>query len=89
MFYIGFRDIYFAQIGLARSRDGISNWERHPQNHIIRPGKGWDSSAVYKPYAIYDDKKWLLWYNGRREGVEQISVVLHEGKDLGFDQKKQ
>ena len=89
MFYIGFRDIDFAQIGIARSKDGISNWERHPQNPIIRPGAGWDSSAVYKPYAIYDGKKWLLWYNGRREGVEQIGVVLHEGRDLGFDQKKQ
>jgi hypothetical protein len=28
MFYIGFRDIDHAQIGLARSRDGITGWER-------------------------------------------------------------
>lgn len=85
MFYIGFRDVDFAQIGIARSKDGINQWERHPENPIIRPGKGWDSSAVYKPYAIFDGKQWLLWYNGRKEGKEQIGVVLHKGRDLGFN----
>ena len=34
MFYIGFRDEPHAQIGLARSRDGITNWQRHPANPI-------------------------------------------------------
>jgi glycosyl hydrolase family 32 len=85
MFYIGFRDRDHAQIGLARSRDGISGWQRHPANPIIRPGKGqWDADALYKPYAIYDGKRWLLWYNGRRGGVEQIGVAIHDGEDLGF-----
>ena len=84
MFYIGFRDVDYAQIGIAKSKDGISNWQRHPQNPIIRPGKGWDASAVYKPYAIYDGKRWLLWYNGRNGGFEQIGVAVHEGKNLGF-----
>jgi predicted GH43/DUF377 family glycosyl hydrolase len=85
MFYIGFRDVDYAQIGIARSKDGIHQWERHPENPIIRPGNGWDSSAVYKPYAIFDGKQWLLWYNGRKEGKEQIGVVLHKGRDLGFN----
>ena len=44
MFYIGFRDRDHAQIGLARSKDGITGWERHPANPIIRPGVGkWDA----------------------------------------------
>jgi predicted GH43/DUF377 family glycosyl hydrolase len=86
MFYIGFRDIDHAQIGLARSADGISAWQRHPANPIIRPGQNrWDHDACYKPYAIFDGRKWLLWYNGRRGGLEQIGVVIHEGEDLGFD----
>ncbi len=88
MFYIGFHDINYAQIGIARSRNGIDHWERNPHNPIISPGTtGWDSSAVYKPYAIYDDKyeRWLLWYNGRRESVEQIGVAVHKGRDLGFN----
>ena len=85
MFYIGFRDESHAQIGIARSKDGITDWQRHPANPIIRPGKDqWDHDAVYKPYAIYDGKKWLLWYNGRKGGVEQIGLAIHEGEDLGF-----
>jgi predicted GH43/DUF377 family glycosyl hydrolase len=85
MFYIGFRDRDHAQIGLARSKDGMTGWERHRGNPIIRPDKDrWDADAVYKPYAILDGKRWLLWYNGRRGGVEQIGVAIHESEDLGF-----
>ena len=85
MFYIGFRDRDHAQIGVARSKDGITGWRRHPANPIIRPGVGkWDQDAVYKPYAIFDGRKWLLWYNGRRGGSEQIGLATHEGEDLGF-----
>ena len=85
MFYIGFRDEAHAQIGVARSRDGLTNWQRHPGNPIVRPGENrWDHDACYKPYAIFDGAKWLLWYNGRHGGLEQIGVVLHEGEDLGF-----
>ena len=40
MFYIGFRDKDHAQIGVARSKDGINGWERHPANPVIRPGVG-------------------------------------------------
>ena len=40
--------------------------------------------AVYKPYAIFEGKRWLLWYNGRKGGVEQIGLALHKGEDLGF-----
>ena len=86
MFYIGFRDRDHAQIGLARSKDGISGWQRHTANPIVRAGEGkWDHDACYKPYAIFDGRQWLLWYNGRHGGLEQIGVVLHEGEDLGFE----
>ena len=85
MFYIGFRDEEHAQIGLARSLDGITNWQRHPANPIISPGKDkWDHDACYKPFAIYDGSKWMLWYNGRRGGTEQIGLATHPGKELGF-----
>jgi predicted GH43/DUF377 family glycosyl hydrolase len=86
MFYIGFRDVDHAQIGVARSRDGITNWQKHPANPIIRPGVNkWDHDACYKPYAIFDGKKWLLWYNGRNGKVEQIGLALHEGEELWFE----
>jgi len=85
MFYIGFRDIDHAQIGLARSRDGRTAWQRHPANPIIQPtANQWDADACYKPFALFDGSKWLLWYNGRRGNVEQIGVAFHEGEDLGF-----
>ena len=87
MFYIGFRDVDHAQIGLARSRDGLTNWQRHPANPIISPDQdSWDSDACYKPYAIYDEEAdlWRLWYNGRRGSVEQIGLAIHEGAELGF-----
>ena len=89
MFYIGFRDEPHAQIGVARSRDGLTHWQRHPGNPIVRPGVGrWDHDACYKPFAIFDGTQWLLWYNGRHGHLEQIGVVLHPGKDLGFDAAK-
>jgi predicted GH43/DUF377 family glycosyl hydrolase len=85
MFYIGFRDQDHAQIGLARSRDGIHDWTRHTANPIIRPGEGkWDHDACYKPFAIREADRWILWYNGRHGSLEQIGAVLHDGLDLGF-----
>jgi predicted GH43/DUF377 family glycosyl hydrolase len=85
MFYIGFRDVHRAQIGIARSRDGITNWERHPANPVISPTSGgWDHDAVYKPSVLFDGQRWMLWYNGRHGSVEQIGLAIHEGEDLGF-----
>lgn len=85
MFYIGFADEHSAQIGLARSRDGIHDWQRHPANPILGPGRkrgDWDYDAVYKPTAVFDAGQWRLWYNGRREHVEQIGLATHDGEDL-------
>jgi predicted GH43/DUF377 family glycosyl hydrolase len=85
MFYIGYWDEDTAQIGLARSRNGINDWERHPENPIIAPTEsGWDGEACYKPFAIFDGASWRLWYNGRNGHLEQIGLVTHEGEDLGF-----
>jgi len=87
MFYIGFRDEDHAQIGLARSRDGIANWQRYTNNPIISPVTGsWDADACYKPFAIFEgnNNRWLLWYNGRKGTVEQIGLAIHDGEDLGF-----
>jgi len=85
MFYIGYWDEDTAQIGIARSKDGITGWERHPQNPIIAPSENqWDGDACYKPFAIFDGQRWRLWYNGRRGAPEQIGLAIHEGEDLGF-----
>jgi predicted GH43/DUF377 family glycosyl hydrolase len=81
----GFRDINHAHIGVARSLDGITAWQRHTANPIIRPGiNQWDHDACYKPYAIFEGRRWLLWYNGRHENVEQIGLAIHDAEDLAF-----
>ena len=88
MFYIGYEDIDTARICLARSRNGITGWERHPKSPIVSPTVGgWDGDACYKPSVIRDEEngRWLLWYNGRREADEYVGLVIHEGLDLGFD----
>ena len=91
MFYIGFRDRDHAQIGLARSHNGFSGWQRHPANPIIVSGESgaWDDDAIYKPFAILSDDRWYLWFNGRNERVEQIGLATHAGTNLGFESQWQ
>lgn len=87
MFYIGFENEHLARIGIARSKNGITDWQRHPANPIISPGKEkWDHDACYKPFVLYDadEKKWRLWYNGRKAHSEQIGMAYHDGEGLGF-----
>ena len=82
-FYIGYKTVDIAQIGIARSRDGITDWERFPGNPIVEPSAGeWDADACYKPFTIFDGKKWMLWYNGRNGLPEQIGLVTFEGEDF-------
>jgi predicted GH43/DUF377 family glycosyl hydrolase len=89
MFYIGFADTKHANIGLARSRNGIHGWERHPANPILRaPGmlnfNAWDRDAIYKPSAVKTDDGWVMFFNARRRHIEQIGMAVHRGHDLGF-----
>jgi hypothetical protein len=60
-------------------RWGRDGWTPEPDALL-----GTDHDDVYKPYAIYDGTKWLLWYNGRKGGVEQIGLAIHDGEELGF-----
>jgi predicted GH43/DUF377 family glycosyl hydrolase len=85
MFYIGFQDIHLARIGMAKSSDGISGWVRFDGNPIIFPTPGgWDASACYRPFAIQEKDRWMLWYNGRNENLEQIGLAIFDDNDLGF-----
>jgi predicted GH43/DUF377 family glycosyl hydrolase len=84
MFYIGFADAQHAQIGVARSTDGIIDWRRSAANPIVRPGPllAWDADAVYRPAVIHEPGRWLLYYNGRIGAIEQIGLAVHEGDEL-------
>ena len=67
----------------ARATGSPAGSATPPTRSSARRGK-WDADAVYKPFAIPGDGRWRLWYNGRRGGVEQIGMAIHEGDDLGF-----
>src|SRR5208283_3311071 len=78
MFYIGYRDIDHAQIGVARSRDGIANWQRNPRNPIIRPRQGaFDQGACYKPYAVFDGPRLVVWYKGPHGWLGPVALAMH------------
>ncbi|MDR1154548.1 MAG: hypothetical protein LBL04_07535 [Bacteroidales bacterium] len=85
MFYIGFHDEHLAQIGMAKSPDGVDNWTRYEGNPIIFPTPGgWDASACYKPFAIQEKDRWMLWYNGRNGSLEQIGLAIFNDRNLNF-----
>lgn len=48
---------------------------------------GFDSRSIYTPSVLFDGKKWLLWYNGASTWPESIGLAIHEGEDLGFEEK--
>ena len=77
MFYIGYRDIHTACVCAARSKDGITGWERVPENPLVMPDPGtWDACSCYKPTVIRDeDGSYHLWYNGRVDGYEYIGYA--------------
>ena len=89
MFYIGFEGITHASICLARSRNGIDQWERHPSNPILKPPGllnffEWDRDAIYRPAAVMTEKGWVMFFNARRRFKEQIGMATHDGQSLGF-----
>jgi predicted GH43/DUF377 family glycosyl hydrolase len=91
MFYIGHMHEERASVGIARSRDGIRGWERHPDNPVIAPDVGtWDGLSVYKPFVLREKGTWMLWYNGARYddeiwADEKIGLAYLDQQDFGFD----
>ena len=80
-------DIDHATVNLARSKDGLTNWEASVENPIVAPEpdpNSWDCDAVYKPFTLYDEAtdQWLVWYNGRCGGLERIGMSSLKG-DFG------
>lgn len=85
MFYIGYRDIHTANICMARSDNGIDNWERSAVNPIGVPTvNGWDHDSCYKPSALWieEENTWKVWYNGRKGDDEAIGFIYKKGRKL-------
>ena len=85
MFYLGMDGELIAYVGLARSRDGKTGWQRHPANPIIAGIDGsWDWSGICKVSVLEEPDGYRLWYNGCNRRFEEIGVAVHRGFDLGF-----
>ena len=83
MFYIGFESHSRATVCLCRSKTGVGNWEQYPGNPIVSPDEGsWDHDACYKPAVCITDSKIMLWYNGRKDSVEQIGLVVKDSPEI-------
>ncbi|MBK1884227.1 hypothetical protein JIN85_17540 [Luteolibacter pohnpeiensis] len=53
-------------IGLATSADG-RKWSDRGAVFTPSPSPAWDSLLVGRPSVIYDGKRFLLWYDGRKD----------------------
>ena len=86
MFYAGFRNVDYSSIGVVRSKNGLTSWERLTNNPIIDiiPGT-WKCDAAYKPFVGWseDQQEWLLWYNGRCNRDERIGVSILKSRTFG------
>ena len=89
MFYLGISAERWAAIGLARSKDGVTGWERHPDNPIIAGSEGYfDWLCVCKPTVLKTEDGFTMWYNGTSfafddgEILEEMGMAHHKGFDL-------
>ena len=86
LFYIGYEDLFKTRICMARSKNGVTDWQRHPENPIISAGMpgAWDCESTYKPHLVWDEKneRWLMYFNARTGTTERIGLAIHPGRDL-------
>jgi predicted GH43/DUF377 family glycosyl hydrolase len=86
-FYVGFADGFEqARLGMARSRDGLHDWERYPGNPILSPGEpgAWDDCNVYKPSVVLWRGLWHLYYNASRNSDRREQIGLATVTEIGF-----
>lgn len=83
MFYMGVNGDYHSGIGLARSRDGVAHWERHPDNPIVAGTDGlWDHGGTCKTAVLRTGDGYQMWYNGANDYGEQLGYAYHKGFKL-------
>ncbi len=77
-FYNAFDKDMISRIGMAKSKNGI-DWIRNPNNPIINQSikNSWDDRQIYKPWVIYENNKWFMYYNARGSR-ERIGLAIKE-----------
>jgi len=89
LFYTGIEDtvspgIYGIRIGVARSEDGITGWERYTGNPILEPVPGtWESVYVRVNSVYYDEEadRLNLYYQGYDGSIVRCGLAYRDGKD--------
>lgn len=72
MYYAGYDGSRW-RIGLATSTDG-SSWTRYPDNPILVPGGGWESSHLDWPCVLWNGHLFEMWYAGSSDGGTSFSI---------------
>lgn len=87
LFYMGVDEDGIACLGLARSKNGITGWIRHPSNPLYAGTDGsWDWLGVRGPSVLPDGSQIKIWYTGLDRGIRNIGLLTHEGLSLMFDE---
>lgn len=88
MFYIGYRDINTACVCAARSKDGITDWHRAPENPLVTPTPGsWDEHSCYKPTVVRDDNGYIIC-GITADGTEMSSSATRRENFTGKKREK-
>lgn len=86
MFYVGEDGDGVPGIGTARSKDGVTDWQRNPANPVIAGTDGfWDWRGAGKASVLRSEEGYRIWYKGIGTRFEEIGIACHKGFDLGFD----
>jgi hypothetical protein len=86
MFYMGVDGDGISCAGLARSRDGVTNWVRHPSNPVYAATDGtWDWIGVRGLSILAEDDRIRMWYTGVDRTLRTLGMIEHPGIDLSFD----
>lgn len=87
MFYMGVDGDSITCVGIARSKDGVTNWVRHPSNPVYAATDGgWDWLGVRAPSVMVDGDTVKMWYTGLDRGVRTLGMIEHPGASLAFDE---
>lgn len=83
LFYSGVDGDGYSSIGVARSKDGISGWERYEENPVIAGTDGsWDYHSEVECSLLKEENGYRMWYAGRMRDMGMIGFAQHKGYDL-------
>ena len=86
MFYMGVDGDEITSVGMARSRNGIDGWQRHPSNPVYSATDGtWDWIGARGPCVLNDNGKLRMWYSGKDRRSRAIGLLERETVSLDFD----